>query len=85
MIKSGSRELNRSAAKFLSAVSLSVLAVGTAHAQSAAAQDAAAEEAPADAGDAIVVTGFRASLEAALNLKRDSVAAVDAIVAEDIA
>ncbi|MEY3634619.1 MAG: hypothetical protein RLZZ61_1029 [Pseudomonadota bacterium] len=85
MIKSGSRELNRSAAKFLSAVSLSVLAVGTAHAQSTAAQDAAAEEAPADAGDAIVVTGFRASLEAALNLKRDSVAAVDAIVAEDIA
>jgi len=85
MIKSGSRELNRSAAKFLSAVSLSVLAVGTAHAQSAADQDAAAEEAPADAGDAIVVTGFRASLEAALNLKRDSVAAVDAIVAEDIA
>ena len=47
MIKSGSRELNRSAAKFLSAVSLSVLAVGTAHAQSTAAQDAAAEEAPA--------------------------------------
>lgn len=85
MIKSGSRELKMSAAKFLSAVSLSVLAVGTAHAQSAAAQDAAAEEAPADAGDAIVVTGFRASLEAALNLKRDSVAAVDAIVAEDIA
>ena len=66
MIKSGSRELNRTAAKFLSAVSLSVLAVGTAHAQSTAAQEAAAEEAPADAGDAIVVTGFRASLEAAL-------------------
>lgn len=85
MIKSGSRELNKSAAKFLSAVSLSVLAVGTAHAQSGTAQDTAAEEAPADAGDAIVVTGFRASLEAALNLKRDSVAAVDAIVAEDIA
>lgn len=85
MIKSGSRELNKSAAKFLSAVSLGVLAVGTAHAQSAATQDESAEEAPADAGDAIVVTGFRASLEAALNLKRDSVAAVDAIVAEDIA
>ena len=78
-------EGNKSAAKFLSAVSLSVLAAGTAHAQSTAGQDAAAEEAPADAGDAIVVTGFRASLEAALNLKRDSVAAVDAIVAEDIA
>lgn len=85
MIKSGSREFSKNATKFLSAVSLSVLAVGTAHAQDAAAENAAAETAPADEGDAIVVTGFRASLEAALNLKRDSVAAVDAIVAEDIA
>ncbi|MFN3619552.1 TonB-dependent receptor [Sphingorhabdus sp.] len=85
MIKSGSRGFNRSAAKFLSAVSLSVLAIGTAHAQSTAGQDAAVEEVPANEGDAIVVTGFRASLQAALNLKRDSVAAVDAIVAEDIA
>jgi iron complex outermembrane recepter protein len=33
----------------------------------------------------IVVTGFRQSLEAALAVKRTSVAAVDAIVAEDIA
>jgi TonB-dependent receptor len=81
MIKSESREFSKNATKFLSAVSLSVLAVGTAHAQ----DPAAAETAPADEGDAIVVTGFRASLEAALNLKRDSVAAVDAIVAEDIA
>nr|WP_206185399.1 TonB-dependent receptor [Sphingosinicella sp. CPCC 101087] len=39
-----------------------------------------------DAGEeAIVVTGFRASLNAALNVKRDSVSSVDAIVAEDIA
>lgn len=85
MIKSGSREFSKNATKFLSAVSLSVLAIGTAHAQDAAAENAAAETAPAEEGDAIVVTGFRASLEAALNLKRDSVAAVDAIVAEDIA
>ncbi|HYD87773.1 MAG TPA: TonB-dependent receptor [Vitreimonas sp.] len=33
----------------------------------------------------IVVTGFRASLEAAIDIKRDEAAAVDAIVAEDIA
>lgn len=33
----------------------------------------------------IIVTGFRRSLDAALNVKRASVAAVDAIVAEDIA
>lgn len=48
------------------------------------AQDAAppAEDAPADE---IIVTGFRQSLQAAINLKKNSVAAVDAIVAEDIA
>ena len=34
---------------------------------------------------AIVITGFRRSLNAALNIKRESVAQVDAIVAEDIA
>lgn len=33
----------------------------------------------------IVVTGFRRSLQSALNVKRQSVSAVDAIVAEDIA
>lgn len=34
---------------------------------------------------AIIVTGFRQSLQAALNLKRQSISAVDAVVAEDIA
>ncbi len=49
----------------------------------ALAQDAA----PAAEGEeaAIVVTGFRQSLEAAINVKREAVGAVDAIVAEDIA
>jgi iron complex outermembrane recepter protein len=53
----------------------------------AQAQDAA-KAPPADGSppeETIVVTGFRQSLEAALNVKRDSIAAVDAIVAEDIA
>lgn len=36
-------------------------------------------------GEEIIVTGFRQSLEAALNIKRESISAVDAIVAEDIA
>lgn len=85
MITSGSAETKKAAAKFLSAVSLTVLAIGSAHAQDTSANNAATEEAAPEEGDAIVVTGFRASLEAALNLKRDSVAAVDAIVAEDIA
>lgn len=40
---------------------------------------------PAEQGEDIVVTGFRASLDAALDVKRESVSAVDAIVAEDIA
>jgi iron complex outermembrane receptor protein len=49
-----------------------------------AAQDSGGSaQAPAD--NDIVVTGFRASLNAALNLKRESVSAIDAIVAEDIA
>ncbi len=58
--------------------SLAVLAVSPAYAQDAAEETVASE-------DEIVVTGFRASLGAALNVKRESVAAIDAIVAEDIA
>ena len=55
---------------------------GTAGGEEAGAvQDAA----PAEEGETIIVTGFRESLQAALNVKRQSVAAVDAIVAEDIA
>jgi TonB-dependent receptor len=45
----------------------------------AQAQDAQAEE------EEIVVTGFRASLGAAIDIKREENSAVDAIVAEDIA
>lgn len=66
--------------------SLAVLAVSPAWAQdtAGASTDAATDEAAPAEGE-IVVTGFRQSLQAALNVKRDSVAAVDAIVAEDIA
>jgi iron complex outermembrane receptor protein len=52
----------------------------------AAATDQAADpeaDTPADQAD-IVVTGFRASLNSALNQKRQEVAAIDSIVAEDI-
>lgn len=62
--------------------SLAVLTVSPVWAQDAA--EVATDEAAPVEGE-IVVTGFRASLQAALNVKRDSVAAVDAIVAEDIA
>lgn len=61
-------------------------AAGTAQAQEAAATaeaQVAAEEGTPE--DAIVVTGFRQSLQAAINVKKNAVGAVDAIVAEDIA
>ncbi len=71
-------------AKLLAAVSFSVLAAGSAFAQDRNGE-APAEDATAEEDAAIVVTGFRQSLEAAINLKRENVGAVDAIVAEDIA
>ena len=79
---SKTRNMSGHTAKFLSAVSLGVLAIGSAQAQDVAAEEPVAEETPADE---IIVTGFRQSLQAALNVKRQSVSAVDAIVAEDIA
>lgn len=70
------------AARLLGAVSLAALAAVGARAQDTGGTS---EEAQAAEGDPIIVTGFRASLEAALDIKRDSVSSVDAIVAEDIA
>src|SRR4051812_8991331 len=46
---------------------------------------ATGEATPENAGDAIIVTGFRASLQSALNQKRRSNQIIDAITAEDIA
>jgi iron complex outermembrane receptor protein len=60
-------------------------AAGTAQAQVAETEQPTSVEDDAPAADEIVVTGFRQSLEAAINLKRTSVGAIDAIVAEDIA
>lgn len=77
-----SRQFGYRTTRLLSAVSLAVLATGSAYAQ-AAGEDAA--PAVSEEEDAIVVSGFKQSLEAALNLKRENVGAVDAIVAEDIA
>lgn len=58
--------------------SLAAMAVSPAWAQDTV------DEAPA-AEDEIIVTGFRASLDKALDQKRNSTAAIDVIVAEDIA
>lgn len=66
-------------------------ASGLAIAMTMGVADAAAQGAPAPQDpqettiDEIVVTGFRASLDAALNIKRREAGVVDAIVAEDIA
>jgi iron complex outermembrane recepter protein len=51
----------------------------------AATAAGAAAPAPEQELEEVVVTGFRASLGAALQAKRESVSSVDAIVAEDIA
>lgn len=70
-------------------VTLLALAIGLAlQAGAVAAQDAATS--PATAGtaatelDAVTVTGYRASVEKALDIKRGETGMVDAIVAEDI-
>lgn len=67
----------RTLTKLACGASLAALAISPAYAQEA-------DEAAAG-NDEIVVTGFRASLDKALDVKRDAIGAVDAIVAEDIA
>lgn len=62
------------------AIATTMLVAAPAIAQSAADQPAADQSEAAD----IVVTGFRASLNSALGMKRAEAAAVDSIVAEDI-
>jgi TonB-dependent receptor len=71
--------------KSVFALSAAVTALAAAHAQTT--QDQVPEEttAPAEAGQEVIVTGFRESLSSALNLKKRETAAVDAIKAEDIA
>src|SRR5262245_25806152 len=55
-------------------------------ASAAVAQDgASAASAEAEAVEEVVVTGFRASLDKALDAKQEQVGAIDMIVAEDIA
>jgi iron complex outermembrane receptor protein len=96
-----SRQGNFCFGRLLGAASLLVLATASlappAYAQTESVGDAAqagAEDPAEQAADAaaqsgaeeeIVVTGFRRSLQEALNVKRENVSSVDAIVAEDIA
>lgn len=66
----------RSLAKLAGGASLAALAMAPAHAQDAPA--ASTEE------DAIVVTGIRASLEQAADIKREAAQVMDVITAEDV-
>ncbi|UYV15214.1 TonB-dependent receptor plug domain-containing protein [Porphyrobacter sp. ULC335] len=67
------------------ASALAIAATSPALAQDAAADDQdATDEVAEDSGETIIVTGFRASLESAQNIKRDSDTFVDAVTAEDI-
>ncbi|MDB5703644.1 MAG: TonB-dependent receptor [Sphingomonas bacterium] len=65
------------------AVAACLMMPGAALAQADPAQPTQAD-AQTDAGDDIVVTGIRASLERSIAIKRDSAGVVDAISAEDI-
>lgn len=64
-------------------VGASVLALGLTT-QTALAQDAGAAEGEVVEGEDIIVTGIRASLQNAMNIKREAIGVVDAISAEDI-
>jgi iron complex outermembrane recepter protein len=68
-----------------SAMVLAMIVAGAASAQETPAPTSQQPAAAADEVEAVVVTGFRRSLDAALSAKRDSVSSVDVIVAEDIA
>jgi TonB-dependent receptor len=77
----GLRTILRGGASSL-AVTAAFAAFGAAQAQDAAPPAGAA---PSDEVEAVVVTGFRASLASAINVKRSASGVVDAIKAEDIA
>ncbi|RBI23522.1 TonB-dependent receptor [Xanthomonas oryzae pv. oryzae] len=66
-------------------VTLLALSIGPALSGHAAAQEAAQSPAePAVDLDTVTVSGYRASVEKALDIKRGDAGVVDAIVAEDI-
>ncbi len=79
VIRSRGRTLRRSLIAGASGLAIA-MTVGA-----AAASAQAAPQEPVSTVDEVVVTGFRASLSAALDIKRNETGMVDAIVAEDIA
>lgn len=82
------KQFTRGERSWLAGTSLAAMLLampGAALAQDAGPVDPAPQAAVGDEAADIVVTGFRQSLGAAINLKRQTVGSVDAIVAEDIA
>ncbi|MDH7637249.1 TonB-dependent receptor [Sphingomonas oryzagri] len=74
----------RASRLLLGCSALAVFAAGNANAQTAAPASTDGGASAATPADAIVVTGVRASLQSAQNIKRNSSQIVDSIVAEDI-
>jgi iron complex outermembrane receptor protein len=66
------------------AVALALASTAAAQTAAEAPQAAPAADEPAQV-EAVIVSGYRSSLSKALGVKRDSIGAVDAILAEDIA
>ena len=73
------------AASIAVALQFSAAAMAQDAATPAPQQDPAAPSSSVDTLDAVMVTGYRASLEKALEIKRGEAGVVDAIVAEDVA
>lgn len=72
--------------RFKSVLGLSSAVIALAVAPQVSAQDAGQDaQVAAPEAEAIIVTGFRASLNSALNVKRNETATIDSIKAEDIA
>ena len=84
MKRGTTRRMSVEVTKLLSAASLSVLAVGTAYAQGVKPDQAVTDDKATEDVDTIIVTGYRASLDAALNAKRKDSGIVDVIKSEDI-
>ena len=72
--------------QFLAGASVAAMGASAplAMAQDATAGDETSDEILQDDGDVIIVSGIRASLQDAMNIKRNAVGVVDAISAEDI-
>src|SRR5687767_7024986 len=89
------RNVNMGRAALMAATALGALALsspalsqpvegGVADAQQTDTETAEPTDAVADEAEGIVVTGIRASQRASIDLKRDNIAVVDSIVAEDL-